>query len=136
MVQKALSRHPSVDAVVVPSFDTPFHATYHTRVVKGSSETHSATVVVPPYRKAYDASVALCQHFHWRNIVILNSDDHFMSLAQALRQKLSASGLNVRRHQVFSSEVGIDMEKANKGIEVRLMHNLMHMQPSHGFIVP
>lgn len=121
-VRDVLERSPEVDAVVVPSFDTPFQATYYTRVARGSSDTHSTTHVIPPYRQAYDTSVALCNHFSWRNIVILNSDDHFMSVAQALRQKLSTAGLHVRRHQVFSSEVAMDTETSARRIEVRTLY--------------
>lgn len=104
--QSILRAEPGVDAVLVPGLEPPYQAHYFTRVFRGKDRApivHMTTLRLAPYNRAYQTAVALCRHFGWRNVALLSSDDHHMQSAQGLRQQLTASGIHIRRHQIFSS---------------------------------
>lgn len=103
--QSILRGEPGVDAVLVPGLEPPYQAHYFTRVFRGKDRApivHMTTLRLAPYDRAYQTAVALCRHFGWRHVALLSSDDHHMQSAQGLRQQLTASGIHIRRHQIFS----------------------------------
>jgi len=113
VAQMLFRQDPQLELVMAPSFQVPFRTTYYTRRdIPGSSRENSSSssvkitataVTIPPYSKAFNAAAGLCHHFGWRNVVVMNSDDHFMSLAQRFRQRLSEEAINIRSHTIFSS---------------------------------
>jgi hypothetical protein len=80
---------------------------------------HSASYTLPPYDKAYRAAAALCRRFSWRNVVLMTSDDHYLGVAQSLRQSLVGSGVSIRLHQVFTADLRSDNDAAASRVLVR-----------------
>lgn len=125
--QALLKSDPDLDFVLIPGLEAPYQARYLTRVFrtgmddsstdgKGkkmkravpsasagvSSIIHVTTLRLAPAERTYATAAALCRHFGWSNVVLLSSDDDRMQSAQGLRQQLTAAGIHIRRHQIFS----------------------------------
>ncbi|GAB5032485.1 tkl protein kinase, partial [Nannochloropsis oceanica] len=63
---------------------------------------HMTTLRLGPTERTYLTATALCRHFGWGHVALLSSDDNHMQAAQGLRQQLTAEGIHIRRHHIFS----------------------------------
>jgi hypothetical protein len=129
--QSILRSEPGVDVVLLPGLEPPYQARSFTRVFRGGGNggkgareepmVHMTTLRLAPYERAYQTAVALCRHFGWRHVALLSSDDHHMQSAQGLRQQLTAAGIHIRRHQIFSpSSSSSSSDSASDGSEAPL----------------
>lgn len=109
VAQTLFRQHQDLEVVLAPSFQAPFRTTFYTRREAGGANSSGAirmastALTIPPYSKAFDAAVGLCHHFEWRNVVLMNADDHFMGLAQLFRQRLTDELVTIRSHAIISS---------------------------------
>lgn len=105
--QALFRQNPDLEVVLSPSFHAPFRTIFYTRRGgvdgAGAVKIKSTAVTIPPYANAFNAAAGLCHHFGWRNVVLMNSDDHFMGLAQVFRQRLGEESVVIRSHTIISS---------------------------------